>query len=540
MIHPNLRLPERLPEGYPYQLVGNAQQSWQYINRIYVIYEKDEETGEPLKDDDGNYIIKELRKITSKANEILTVDGVPTTDINAPFDQKTGTTAAMAFLMDENGSVMTVYCCDLGVSSYHGDWYAIENLEDADYYASEEAEKHVRNIVTNGYWGTEEGKGSLAQIKEKMKNALAEGEIDSEIEITYQNAKGENVTETITLTDEIIDAMTSGEALDMTQAAIWAYSNGAQGVQDGRDGYVVGNVVYGDTYRGRQKTGSDDPAGMARMTAMYNWLVELDEDLTSTTVINEDHFVKDLTLTVGDKEEDKGGDSDIYNADLNFKMEFKPSEINDDLLLHITYTDANGEEQKVIKRIAGSAENDDLGVQYLRPNDDGVYKIEGLKLSENEAFDFELRLEGKQYLDDGVYLFVAEKDNRTHQTLVGMTQGTHTVDVSAKVSIEFNVDETNRYSSERRWSRTWDPNYEIPEENPPLNEEPEPTENIPEEDPPLEEIPEEDPPLEDIFEEEVPLANVPHTGDNSVIFVILAVASAMGLAILAFPRKKNA
>jgi len=73
--------------------------------------------------------------------------------------------------------------------------------------------------------------------------------------------------------------------------------------------------------------------------------------------------------------------------------------------------------------------------------------------------------------------------------------------------------------------------------NPPQEEIKE--ENTPKENAPEETITEEDVPLVDIFDEEVPLADVPHTGDNSIYFVIMSVLAVMGLAVLALTKKRE-
>ena len=416
------------PAGYPYQKGGAGQQSNQYISRIYVIYEKDE---------NGECVIKELRKLTNKANEILTVNGEPTLDIYAPFDQKTGTTAAQAFLKDAAGNTAYVYCCDLGKDVPDNSWYSINNLEDVDYFASEDAENHIRNIVLNGYWGTASGTGSLAALKEKLVAAFKAGEIGNTVEITYKNVNNVNVTETVTITEEILNGLTEAEALDMTQTAIWAYSNGTLAVQDGRDGYIVGNITYGDSARGHKvHTTTDDKAGMARMTVLHNWLINLDEEKTSTTIINEHKFVENMKLEIGNKVKDAG--NDVYLADLSFDLEFAPGAA-DDLLIHLSYVDAKGETKEIVKRIAGTNTDgrvyDDIAVR------DGRYVIEGLELSENTETKFDLRIEGVQTLENGVYLYIAQNGIENVQTLVGVAEGTRVADVTKTISFTFNVDE---------------------------------------------------------------------------------------------------
>lgn len=116
------------------------------------------------------------------------------------------------------------------------------------------------------------------------------------------------------------------------------------------------------------------------------------------------------------------------------------------------------------------------------------------------------------------------------------------------------------------------PPVDIPEEDPPLVDVPEedpPLVDVPEEEPPLVDAPEEDPVLDipeeepplvappttvvitetktplvkapagvDIVDEAVPLADVPKTGDNTALWIAMALASVSALAVLA-PRKKE-
>ena len=523
------------PDGYAYQMVGNGQQSYQYVNRIYVVYEKDE-AGNPIKDENGDYVIKELRKVTSKVNEVLTVDGVPTTDINAVFDQKTGTTAAQGMLMDEDGNAVYVYCIDLGMDVPDNTWYAVGNLEDVDYFASEEAEKHVRNIVTNGYWGSAEGTGSLALLKQKMKDALKAGEIESEIEISYRSESGEAVTETVILTDEIIDGLTSGEALDMTQVAIWSYSNGSLGVQDGRDGYIVGNVAYGDSSAGN-RSGKDDPAGMARMTALYNWLIGLEDEQESIIVINEKNSVKDVSLTIKDKVSDSeknaddDKDNDVYHAEMNFTLAFVPDKESDDLLVYLTDADGNplkdAAGKPIVRRLAGE-NSEDRSAETILPDENGVYTLTGLQLQEKSDFTFDLRLEGTQYLEQGVYLYTAESGIDVSQTLVGLAEGTHNVDVSVGMTISFDVDENDKVVAERKWHKSASRNKTTGRTEDPS------TTVIPDEGVPMAASADG---LVEIIDEEVPLAAAPETGDNSIVYVLVSLISLAGAAVLLLKRR---
>ena len=79
-------------------------------------------------------------------------------------------------------------------------------------------------------------------------------------------------------------------------------------------------------------------------------------------------------------------------------------------------------------------------------------------------------------------------------------------------------------------------------QNPPVNPQDPPVEEIDDPEVPLEELPEEAVPMDDlteILDEEVPLANVPMTGDCSLLFIGMSILSGTGLAGLALTKKRE-
>ena len=549
------------PEQYPYQYVGSGDYSGHYVSHIRVIYERDDE-GNPIVDENGSYVIKELQHSNGTT---LTQGGVPTTDINGPFDQTTGTRPLQFLLMDEEGNSFYSYCIDLGTPAEEGKYYAVGNLEDNDYYASEETEGHIRSIVTNGYWGTASGIGSLDSVKEALMAKLGTEITVSYIDYGTDTKSAEKhldntvITETIVLTEEMINGLTEGEALDAMQSAIWSYANGANVALNGEDRMIVGDICYASTKNGDSLNKQTDVEGMARTKALYEYLVNLEptipeENNTANTIINDKNFVDDLTLTVGDKVRTTGENGEevivegAYEAEISFTLKVMPSqkEGNDDLLVTLSYTDADGNPQTVVRRLAGE-NSEGRSAITIEPDENGVYTLTGLQLSENQTFDFELNLEGYQTLEQGAYVLTAEGGTGDSQTFVTLAEGQHTVDVSMMVSVSFDVEENNQYRTERSWHREGDPTRqpvrlpeetyeEIPPEDPPLEE------DAPAEEPSLEELPDEEVPLGDlteIMEEDVPLANVPMTGDNSLFFIGMTVLSAFGLAGLALTGSKK-
>ena len=433
------------PVDFDYQYVGRGDYSSQWVSKVYVTYKKGAD-GKALKDENGNYIIE---KLTKSDGTIITADGVPTTDLNAVFDQKTGTRAFQFMLKDKEGNVAYGYCIDLATTAVSEYWYKIYNLEDNDYYATKDAEKHVRTIVMNGYWGTEsdannDGKydiGSLDLLKQRLKQALAEGKIDKKVTVSYRE-NGVIVTEDIAITNEVIDNLTEGEALDMTQAAIWSYANGARDVQSGKDGVIIAGTTYGDMANGN-RTGKNDPEGMARMTVLYNWLINLDTNEKSTVVINEKNYIKSINLSVGNRVKD-----DIYESTVVIDLYHEANQ-KDNLAIYLTYEDANGEEQTIVKRLSGELQE---GEEYAEFNESGLI-IDGLYLKNNAETTISLRLEGYQYLELGAYVFVSATGVSGSQTFVTLAEGKHNININKDINIKFNVDDNNKFEQVREWKQ---------------------------------------------------------------------------------------
>ena len=575
-----------------YCYVGTGDYSGEFLSRVKITYKKDPVTNEPLKDENGDYIIESY---THANGTPITVSGLPLSavdeeylaslgdigdkqtldevpflsikkdyieslggDISGLYDQKTGARVLQFMLMDREGNDGFAYCIDLGTGAEDTKWYKVGNLEDNDYYASEETEEHVRSIVMNGYWGTsdipkEDGTyetGSLAKVKESLKAALNKGEIASSVLVPLKDENGAVTTQTVEITEELINMLTNGEALDMTQAAIWSYANGAYGLENGKDGVAVGGAMYGDHKNGNDSTKKTDPLGMARMKVLYDWLINLETEEESTTVINDKNFVEDLSLSIGDKiESSEDGESDTYEASLNFKAEFEVGE-NDELFVTLSYKDLEGKDVQVKKQLGtiGAEATDDVIV----PDDENTYTLKGLALTENEEFTFDLRLEGVQQLKQGAYVYVAENGTGSSQTMVGIVEGENTVDISASVTVKFDVEEDNVIEQVRKWrdEGVIEFEYDDDEEEEEKKEEEKKEEEKKEEekkeetelhdgDVPLADVPAGDDgeDLSEIFEEDVPLADVPLTSDATVPFMGFSLLSAIGLFLTGRRRK---
>ena len=517
LLAPDLAKPEEA--GYDYRWTGFAEATNAVrAESTDVIYLKDAVTGEPIMID-GEYVI-ESTKLTGKYDDGF--GSTPNIFILTKYDE------------EGNPSRYYGYCIDNDTEAIPSAWYQVANLEDSNYYPTEDAADKLRGVVSNGYWGQDSGIGSLAYMKEQL---LAY--YDEDATVTIKDKNGNPMT--IAFYD-LIAEMDEADALAVTQAAIWSNSNGTLATKDGQDGTVI-TGIYSVVKPKSNLANCDrdwDYDRDAVLQAAYEWLMNVDPIPASegTTIINDQNYLEDMSLVVGDKveEPDATGENDVYEAAVNFTLAFVPME-NDDLLMQLKYTDENGVEHVITKRLAGTnAEGEDY--ESIVPAEDGSYTIGGLKLSENQEFTFDLNLKGLQNLEKGVYIYQSyvSDEHPESQTMVGIAEGTQTVDVKASMTVTFSVDENNSVVAERSWDETTDPTVqEIPPEEeeelpPPVEEELPP--------PPVFEVNVEDDTIE-IPEEPVPLADAPKTGSDAIIWVALSIFAAMGMAAIRFTNKKR-
>jgi len=528
-------------EGYDYQYIGFSEYGDGSVSAVKVVYKRDE-NGQILKDADGNPVIEHF--LNGYGNVVKTSDGEVVTDVETlKTISVSPALSVVQFLLqtgnEEEFKSLYAYCCDIETDPKNNAWYTVANLEDSDYYPSEESEAHIRGIVTNGYWGVsnepdENGNyktGSVALIREKMKQAIQNGDIENILIETKVSENGEEVK--IYLSD-VIDELTEGEAMQATQAAIWSYSNGSTSVQSPKDGYII-----------LDPANSESGADAARINALYGWLMQQTTE-KKTTVINEQNFIEEVSLAVGSKvdevtvlnEDNTTATNGVYETNLNFTLAFVPT-ANDDLLVCLKYIDLDGNEQTVTKRLAGNAAD----YEKLGMNEDGSYTFTGLKLSENQDFNFNLNLTGTQYLEQGVYIYTAQGGVNTSQTFVGLAEGTQEVNVNASMSLSFSVEEKKDVHIERVWHEDNDPTIYILKDKD--------TEEIEEEEIPLDPVPynlQPTPPAEKldvpsetetILDEDVPLAAVPGLGDESYSWLMIAAFAGIGFVALNLPEKKR-
>ncbi len=440
-------------------------------------------------------------------------------------------------LRDAQGNPYYVYCADFDVSP-QGTWrYQMTNVENADYYSPEEA-KHIRAIASNGFWGTGgDETGSLEAVKQLLRDAGPEKTGLSEAEI---------------------NALTAGQALTATQAALWRYGNsGSVKLKD--DSAIVGAYYNGSGFDYNYQ----DPA----VQKLYEYLLTLTEDPRPETTVIDQNSVVGASITVkehsGSKEVLENGEmvnKDIYNTDICFALKVEPSQTSGtDLLLSVL--DAEGNTLRTV-RIAGENQSDDIYETIAGNN--GEYMIRDLPLT--EGTNITLNLSGTQNLPTGVYLFSAEtREGLGSQTFVGVAAGKRKVNLN--VGLHFSVTEptvektssleeyeqeqtelhgsvredtltritgnvtittTSESKTQHAWEKTW---VSYPSEEPPSpgGDTPEEGEKETPEEPPAEPTP--TPPAEQV-------PSVPKTGDFSILWYILSLFSGITLIILTCLKRK--
>lgn len=413
-------------------------------------------------------------------------------------------------LVDAAGNTYYAYCADWSTGAVMSTKYELVNVLDVSYIKDKTAREHLQAIAENGYWGTEKGVGSLAEVKKL-------------VEEKYWNA------------------ITDGIALAVTQAALWKYGNQDPNLEFG------GNNINGDEGGGRYKTDellefycrSKNPNDIGKLTpeqreaavALYNALIGKMPDSTDpvTDIITKED-IKDATIRVNEKT------GTGYKTDLSFKLTVDPSRINgkegkDDVTLYIY----NGDNKllashKLRKATDASGGSGTFTVSYDPKTGEAIYTVNGLEFTADTQV--RMNLSGKQKLNGGAYLFRSDVDGKQSQTFIGLVTGDSTRDLNLNVTLGFRVAEpiiepAARASSRDKHTVTWTASYHTewphtPDQPPEEPEEPE-TPEAP----------------ETPVAPAVPGYDVPKTGDASGLYYVLAIFSALGLALVTCAGRKR-
>ncbi len=415
-----------ISDGYKYIYLGSDQYSHFYACFTYTSPAKSSELPAWEDGDDKLYVRRGTKVFKDRG---LVVPKVYLEDRTVEKESPAWWAGVQNFMLsDGNANVLSTYCADRQTPAVPGFCYNMVNLEDATYYSKTEAEM-IRTVVNNGYWGTDYGFGSLAELKKKLKTS---GEFS----------------------EDEINSITDGIAMTATQYAVWTYSNYMDDTKFISAYYIPDKDSYDPI--AAEKAGREDSAAL--VMKLYYYLVGLepatiedDEQNTQNTIINEKNFVEKTSITVKDKPEkhknnkDSDETNDVYLMDVSFKLEVKPVENNGDSLV-MRIEDENG---KLIAagRIAGKLEKDEI---KLKVDENGIYTFEDIVMEEGFQ-NISFVLEGIQNLEKAPHLFVSEnRDGETSQTMVGIVEGAHSVNVTMDISYEINVDD-EIISTEHIW-----------------------------------------------------------------------------------------
>ena len=221
---------------------------------------------------------------------------------------------------------------------------------------------------------------------------------------------------------------------------------------------------------------------------------------------------------------------DKYKTDLSFTLSVDKDRINGDITLIIK--DQSGKE--IAKRKLTDATDGTDGNTFTVRKDattgETIYTINGLEIAEDT--NVTLNLSGKQKLNGGAYLFRSDVNGNESQTFIGLVTGGSTRDLDLNVTLGFHVVDPiikpdASASSRDKHTVTWTASYHTewphtPDQPPEEPEEPE-TPEAPET------------PVAPV----VPGYDVPKTGDASGLYYVLAIFSALGLALVTCAGRKR-
>ena len=342
----------------------------------------------------------------------------------------TGYQAHQFVLQDASGKKHYVYCADLMTSPQEGFRYNMENVFDASYYDSASAAQ-IQAIAVNGYWGSASGVGSLAAVKQMLTTAKANGEP--------------------LLANFDISKLTDGEALAATQAAIWVFGN-----SDTDATRINVSDPVGQYYKGGSTFVGVDAASEARVKALFDYLCKApspDSD-TTTPLITQKNFATESSITVKGKATDTEGSvktdasgKELYNTDVSFQLAIERSKLTGNLSVQVRDSGGNLLAEKYLvtndSNLLGKLFADD------EVSSDGTYVFRNLEIAAGARID--LTLSGTQDLGFGAYLYTAEvrqgNDQAvSSQTFVGLSEGQRQVNLS--VGLQFDVTEPTHTKTE--------------------------------------------------------------------------------------------
>ena len=335
-------------------------------------------------------------------------------------------------LISSDGKVYYAMCIDFNTYIQAGHLYDIEDIREATYLQQSgnediSAAEKIRSVALNGYWGTESGVGSMADVQAFLKTHLEDNTELSDQEV-----------------EAIIKNLTPGQAQAATQAALWMFGN--------KDENKVVNT--------KDLVGGDSKTDETMVKYLFNALLDTANDSSSQLEADEGvEFLdaEDITATsivVKEKiasAEDEGNTSgkDVYKTDLNFTLGIEPTKLFGDL--KVTVYDNSGNEVKTVVLA-----NKDTTLIGLKPDANGMYTIPDIEIAEGVTVN--LKLHGTQDLGTGVYIYTSLNGTfNDSQTLVTLATGSRKVDLD--IAMKLDVQEptvTHKTSTETQYGTRTD------------------------------------------------------------------------------------
>jgi len=339
--------------------------------------------------------------------------------INKGYGQQQESSGVTQFrLISSDDKVYYAMCIDFNTGIQTGHLYNIEDIRDATYLqqSGEEtisAAEKIRSVALNGYWGTESGVGSLEDVQTFL-TAYLEGldaNNDNKADLSAQDVQN------------IVNALTPGQAQAATQAALWMFGN-----KDGSKPVNTTDLVSGDDKTDETMVkhlfnalldSANDPSSKLNEDEGVEFLDA--EDITATSIV-----VKEKVASADDASNTSG--KNVYNTDLNFTLGIEPTKLFGDL--KVTVYDNNGKEVKTV--VLASKDKTIFG---LKPDDNGMYTIPDIEIAEGVSVN--LKLYGTQDLGTGVYIYTSlEGTFNNSQTLVTLATGSRKVDLDISMKLD--------------------------------------------------------------------------------------------------------
>ncbi len=309
---------------------------------------------------------------------------------------------------DANGNeiIRNVYCAEMGQSVLYGNNYSVDVFDGVNDPANgnntlvNTNTAQIRSVALNGFWGTENGVGSLAEVQ----NFLAAS--------GYANAS----------------TLTAGQALTATQVAIWEFAAGFDNPYNDT-GFIYGdnsnstyNVLNDETYQA-----STDAQNIYALRKRLVAQAASDRAANGTTrtgaaqALGQDN-IRGGAIIVKEKLSDT-----TYKADVEIVVDASKSSVNGSLRAQIV---SNG--KTITANLAAMKPT-------VRADGKLVYTISGVEMV--DGVDADITVSGTQHIDDGIYVYY----NANSQDFVGLSSKDHIVNIRMKMLL--NVDPALRKTS---------------------------------------------------------------------------------------------